>query len=316
MASKTRWLLIGIMFAAMCFNLLAMAEDATNTKTARKAISEIAELFYADLRTEQRDYARQSLTQKAQEVMQDEKSALALLPKPDPGGKSIRRGRVMVDGKMAEIAVRVRAGGQLHKTKIHLRHEKDQWQVFAMSAAYPDGERSINFEAALPTGGKKDPFQELLGKKLFLEGYSLDGRPLDMSQFEGKVVLVDFWATWCGPCRAEFPNLLKNWNQYHEDGFEVIAISIDENLPSLERFVAASPPPWAVVADNSPKTRVSMASRYNVRSIPRFILVGRDGKVASVDCRGKRLGKQLSRLMKDGGKALSNVRGPAKFDVP
>jgi len=294
MASKARWLLMGSALALVCFHSFA-----SGAETARKAISEVAKLFYADLRTEQRDQARLSLTQKAQEVMQDEKSPLALLPKPDASSKSIRPGRVKVDGKMAEIAVRVRAGGQLHKTKIHLRHEQDQWRVFAMSAAYPDGERSINFEAALPTGEKKDPFQELLGQTFHLKGHSIDGRPLDMSQFEGKVVLVDFWATWCGPCRAEFPNLLRNWDKHHDDGFEVIAISIDRDLSTLGKYMAAENPPWTVVADHSPKTQVPMATRYGVRSIPRFILLDRDGTVASVNCRGKRLGKQLAQLLDD-----------------
>jgi len=63
--------------------------------------------------------------------------------------------------------------------------------------------------------------------------------------------------------------------------------------------MAAENPPWAVVADNSPKARVSMATRYGVRSIPRFLLLDQDGKVASVNCRGRRLGKQLKKLLGD-----------------
>ena len=283
---------------------------------SRDAITDLAKHFYADLRTKERSHARLALTKKSQKVAQGGKSPLAMLPTPDAGSKSIRPGRVRVDGKMAEISVRVRAGGKLHKTKIHLRQEQDVWRVFAMSAEYPDGERSINFEAAPRSGKKKNPFDQLLGKSFPLDGYQLDGRRLNMSQYKGKVVLVDFWATWCGPCRAEIPNLLANWKKHHDDGFEVIAISIDRDIPALEKFITAEPPPWAVVADNSPKSsksRKTMAYKYGVRSIPRFILLDRNGKVASVNCRGKRLGKQLTKLLSADSKNLSNVAFEAGY---
>jgi len=312
---KTRWLLSGSILFFVGFRLVATSlatakeRDAKipDSSTSRAAITNLAKIFYADLRTQDRGHARQSLTQKAQEMMKTGKSPLAMLPTPDPGEKSIRPGRFRLDGNMAEIAVRVRAGGGLHKTKIHLRREQDEWRVFAMSATYPDGERSINFEAAASRGKRKNPFEQLVGKKFVLEGYHLNGRRLDMSQYKGKVVLVDFWATWCGPCRAEIPNILTNWKKHHDDGFEVVAISIDRDISALEKFVAADPPPWTVVADNSPKNRKTMAHKYGVRSIPRFILLDRSGKVASVNCRGKRLGRQLSRLLKDDSKNLSNV---------
>lgn len=315
MTWKTRWLLFGILLVLVGVKIfatsLATAEErdakTPDSSTSRAAITDLAKIFYADLRTKERDQARLALTQKAQEMMKTGKSPLAMLPTPDPGKKSIRPGRFRLDGNMAEIAVRVRAGGDLHKTKIHLRREQDEWRVFAMSATYPDGERSINFEAAALRGKKKNPFEQLVGKKFAMEGYQLDGRRLNVSQYEGKVVLVDFWASWCGPCRAEIPNILANWKKHHDDGFEVVAISIDRDISALEKFVAADPPPWAVVADNSPKNRKTMAYKYGVRSIPRFILLDRSGKVASVNCRGKRLGKQLTRLLKDDSKSLSNV---------
>ena len=276
------------------------ATTVPDPDVARKEIVTIAQDFYSDLRTEKRENARLTLTEVAQKVMKGEKSPLAVLPKPDAGNKSIRPGRIRIDGNMAELVVRVRAGGKSHKTKIHLRYEQDEWRVFAMSATYPDGEQAINFEAPVSTG-KKNSFDALVGKQLPLEGYSIEGKKLNMSHYRGKVVLVDFWATWCGPCRAEIPNIMANWEKHHDGGFEVIAISTDRDLPKLKEFVAKENPPWVVIADKSPKTRESMAYRYNVRSIPRFILLDRSGKVVSVNCRGKRLGEHLSQLMADGG---------------
>jgi thiol-disulfide isomerase/thioredoxin len=195
----------------------------------------------------------------------------------------------------------------LHKTKLHLRKEGNQWRVFALSATYPDGDKSINFEAAVAVEADVDPLRSLVGKPLALEGYTVDGKRLDMSQYEGKIVLVDFWATWCGPCRAEIPNIRQNWEKHHHDGFEVIAISVDDDWDALQTFIAEEKPPWTVVADNHPNNRKSMRARYDIRGIPAFILVGRDGKVAAVHCRGERLGQQLAKLIRDRGERTSSI---------
>ena len=195
------------------------------------------------------------------------------------------------------MPVVVRSAGQTHKTKLHPRYEDDQWRVFALSATYPDGVKSIDFEAAVAPRRDADPLQALVGKPLELEGYTVDGGRLDMSQNEGKVVLVDFWATWCGPCHAEMPNVRQNWQKHHGDGFEVIAISVDRDISALKSYVAQEKPPWNVVADNHPSNKKLMASKYGIGVIPAFILLGRDGKVAAVNCSDRQLGQQLAQLV-------------------
>jgi thiol-disulfide isomerase/thioredoxin len=287
------------------------SQPAERAKPANDAVNEIiakiAADFYGDLRTEERQVARESLTKKAAALIADGKSPLAGLPQPAPGKNAVKPGEVTLDGELAEIPVLVRAGGALHKTKLHLRREDDLWRVFALSATYPDGEKSINFEAAVAVEPDVDPLVAMIGKPIELEGYTVDGQRLDMSQYKGKVVLVDFWATWCGPCRAEIPNILKNWETHHDAGFEVIAISVDDDLNELESFVAEEKPPWTVVADNHPNNRKSMAARFGIRGIPAFILVGRDGKVATVHCRGERLGQSLAKLINRGGDRTSSL---------
>jgi thiol-disulfide isomerase/thioredoxin len=284
------------------------ADSESKAAPADDLIAKIAESFYADLRNSEREVARSALTKKAEALISGGKSPLAGLPQPQTGTNAIKVGSVTVDGQVAEIPVLVRAGGAVHKTKLHLRLEEDEWQVFAISATYPDGEKSINFEAEVAAAVEDvDPLVALMGKPIDLQGYTVDGTQTDLSQYKGKVVLVDFWATWCGPCRAEIPNILKNWDNYHNDGFEVIAVSVDEDLDALKAFVGEEKPPWTVVADNHPKNKKSMAAKFGIRGIPAFILVGKDGKVAAVHCRGERLGKHLAQLIRSPGARTSSL---------
>jgi thiol-disulfide isomerase/thioredoxin len=140
----------------------------------------------------------------------------------------------------------------------------------------------------------------LPGNEMELEGTFLDGQKLDWDSYRGKVVLVDFWATWCGPCRAEVPNILANFEKYHDKGFEVIGISLDERRGDAESYVAQTKIPWPSLFHEGSQEggwANPMAVKYGITGIPTAILIDQQGKVVSMQARGRRLGAELEKLL-------------------
>jgi thiol-disulfide isomerase/thioredoxin len=135
----------------------------------------------------------------------------------------------------------------------------------------------------------------LVGNKMKVEGTILGGEALDWSKYAGKVVLVDFWASWCPPCVREMPNVKKVYEAYHDRGFEIVGISLDRSRAQLEEFLKANTIPWTIVYDD--KAPSPTADYYGIMAIPTMILVGKDGKVLSTTARGPELREQLEKLL-------------------
>lgn len=128
---------------------------------------------------------------------------------------------------------------------------------------------------------------DLPGNTMEIAGTTMAGKKFDWASYRGKVVLVDFWATWCGPCVAETPNIKKAYEKYHEKGFDVVGISLDDDREALETYLAEKKIPWTTLHDESGENET--AKLYGVNAIPCMILVGRDGKVLSTSARGEEL---------------------------
>ncbi len=132
----------------------------------------------------------------------------------------------------------------------------------------------------------------LVGNTMEVKGTTLEGKEIDLAKMKGKVVLVDFWATWRGPCIGEIPAMKKMYETYHDRGFEILAVSVDQGKDAPTKFMEERKLPWPCIHDDRTSGK-SLSDYYGVVAIPLPILVARDGKVVSLNARGPELERLL-----------------------
>jgi thiol-disulfide isomerase/thioredoxin len=180
---------------------------------------------------------------------------------------------------------------------------------------YPDSPTAKKLEERSKMVSIPEDVSEMVGMPFILEFTdAIKGSPVSIEGLKGKVVVIDFWATWCGPCVDEMPNMKKLYAEFKDKGVEFIGVSLDQSkdkggLDSLKSFVAKNQIEWPQYYQGN-FWQSEFSSSWHINSIPCVFLVDADGKLASVKARGeleKLIPKYLEKAKKSGGTTTAST---------
>jgi len=139
---------------------------------------------------------------------------------------------------------------------------------------------------AAPAGGASDAPEvgtAAIGNPLILKFKATDGREVDLAKLKGQVVLVDFWASWCGPCMRELPSVKATYDKLHAKGFEIVGVSFDRKKEALDHVVRKEKMVWPQYFENGGDHRIG--DKLGIESIPTMWLIDRKGNLRDLDAR-------------------------------
>lgn len=122
----------------------------------------------------------------------------------------------------------------------------------------------------------------------------LDNKPVKLSDFRGKYVLLQFWGSWCGPCRRENPSLVNMYNKYHEKGFEILSIGLEGDRRQWLNALEHDDMTWTTQAMESYQFDGPVTKQYNIKSIPATFLINPEGRIMGVNLQPEYINYMLS----------------------
>jgi peroxiredoxin len=269
-----------------------------------------------------------------QKAMAELKEMLDVSPRPKTRAEAMKQVKTLLPKveKFAEEHAKDKAGAQALMAVAQMWMLLDDWKkvegnlaVFAERFPEHESMAAVKYFAALAKYRQRDyegakkalaahlkAYPEFRGKqqveKLLddvktigspatpFTSKDLRGEAVKLSDFKGKVLLLDFYAAWCKPCVAELPNLIKLYDKYHPKGFQILGVSLDRNAEAAKDFVKKHGIKWPVVFEKPGGWKNPVAQLYNIRSIPSTYLLDEKGNVLAIGIRGEELADTLEKL--------------------
>lgn len=171
---------------------------------------------------------------------------------------------------------------------------EDEWQKKAEQhlQSYPEAPMNPQIKSMID---RIAVMSKLKTEPLDLKFTAMDGTEVDLAKMRGKVVLIDFWATWCGPCVNEIPNVVQAYENLHSKGFEIVGVSLDQDKAKLESFTKEKGMTWPQFFDGK-GWQNEISSRFGIQSIPAMWLINKKGLLVSTNARPK-LQEQVEKLL-------------------